>query len=316
MKLFCVVLAGLVLSKTPHSKKDFEEMDEEEHKKLDQDVFNFDPDEFDEDWDPWDLEEDEIKARLTKVFKKIDTNGDSTVDRSELIAHTYKALYSMDEVEAEEEFTEADQDADELVSWSEFVFEFYGLEQEDENNILEMDTDTGTEFNRMYARDKGRFHAADMDADGKLSLMEFQAFKNPLKTETLRELAIEWAMRDVDKNGDSKISMDEYMADYLTKPSENLEHYGEEFLEEEKHRFNDDFDRDGNGFIEGEELSFWMGPDNTEIAIEETEHIMEMSDEDQDGLITLAEVLDNHDLWVDSDATQFGQQLRFIHDEL
>ena len=43
---------------------------------------------------------------------------------------------------------------------------------------------------------------------------------------------------------------------------------------------------------------------------------MEMSDEDQDGLITLAEVLENHDLWVDSDATQFGQQLRFIHDEL
>merc|ERR1712130_413458 len=218
MKLFCVVLAGLVLAKTPHSKKDFDEMDEEEHKKLDQDVFNFDPDEFDEDWDPWDLEEDEIKARLTKVFKKIDTNGDSVVDRSELIAHTYKALYSMDEVEAEEEFIEADQDADELVSWSEFVFEFYGLEQEDENNILEMDTDTGTEFNRMYARDKGRFHAADADADGKLNLMEFQAFKNPLKTSTLRELAIEWAMRDVDKNGDGKISMDEYMADYMTKP--------------------------------------------------------------------------------------------------
>ena len=40
------------------------------------------------------------------------------------------------------------------MSWGEFVFEFYGLEREDEENILDMDTDTGTEFNRMYSRDK------------------------------------------------------------------------------------------------------------------------------------------------------------------
>ena len=41
-----------------------------------------------------------------------------------------------------------------------------------------------------------------------------------------------------------------------------------------------------------------------------------MSDEDGDTLLTVSEVLANHDLWVDSDATQFGQQLRFAHDEL
>merc|ERR1711970_101866 len=168
----------------------------------------------------------------------------------------------------------------------------------------------------MYARDKGRFHAADKDSDGKLTLMEFMAFKNPLKTEDLRELAIEWALRDVDKNADGKISLEEYMSDYLTKPTDNLEHYNEDFQEEEKHRFQDDFDRNGNGFIDGEELNYWMGPDNTEIAIEETDHIIEMSDEDGDGLLTVNEVLSNHDLWVDSDATQFGQQLRFAHDEL
>ena len=79
---------------------------------------------------------------------------DGQLDRNELIGHTFKALYAMDEVEAEDEFTDADQDADDHVSWSEFVFEFYGLEREDEENILDMDTDTGTEFNRMYARDK------------------------------------------------------------------------------------------------------------------------------------------------------------------
>ena len=35
----------------------------------------------------------------------------------------------------------------------------------------------------MYARDKGRFHAADRDGDGALTLMEYTSFKNPLKSE-------------------------------------------------------------------------------------------------------------------------------------
>jgi Ca2+-binding EF-hand superfamily protein len=101
-------------------------------------------------------------------------------------------------------------------------------------------------------------------------MMEFAAFKNPFKNPTTRDLAIEWALRDVDTNKDGKISLDEFLSDYLTKPTDNLEFYGEDFVDIEKHRFNDDFDRDGNGFLEGEELGYWIGPDNTEIAIEET----------------------------------------------
>ena len=41
-----------------------------------------------------------------------------------------------------------------------------------------------------------------------------------------------------------------------------------------------------------------------------------MSDADNDGILTIDEIISNHDLWVDSDATQFGQQLRFVHEEL
>jgi len=37
----------------------------------------------------------------------------------------------------------------------------------------------------------------------------------------------------------------------------------------EKRKFEEELDVDGNGVLEGQELSFWIGPDNTEIAIEE-----------------------------------------------
>ena len=46
MRLFWV-LAGTVLAKTPHSKKDFENLNDEEHKQLDKDVFEFNSEGFD-----------------------------------------------------------------------------------------------------------------------------------------------------------------------------------------------------------------------------------------------------------------------------
>ena len=49
----------------------------------------------------------------------------------------------------------------------------------------------------MYARDKGRFHAADRDGDGALTLMEYTSFKNPLKSEgefflDMQKLQMDW----------------------------------------------------------------------------------------------------------------------------
>ena len=58
-----------------------------------------------------------------------------------------------------------------------------------------------------------------------------------------------------------------------------------------------------------------LSPDNTEIAIDEAEHLIDMCDEDEDERLTPDEIVDNHDLWVDSDATEYGAQLRH-YDEL
>ena len=45
----------------------------------------------------------------------------------------------------------------------------------------------------------------------------------------LRELAISWALRDVDKDDDGKVSLSEFLNDYMEKPSDGLEHYGKGF---------------------------------------------------------------------------------------
>ena len=43
---------------------------------------------------------------------------------------------------------------------------------------------------------------------------------------------------------------------------------------------------------------------------------MDMCDTNKDGALTLEEVLANHEVFLDSDATEYGQQLRWAHDEL
>ena len=107
---------------------------------------------------------------------------------------------------------------------------------------------------------KARFQAADDNRDGKLSLIEYKRFKNPLKSNELRDLAIEWALRSADKNKDKKISFEEYMNDFREDPGTNLDHYGEEFTDQEEQRFQEDLDLDGDGFIAGDELKYWLGP--------------------------------------------------------
>ena len=41
-----------------------------------------------------------------------------------------------------------------------------------------------------------------------------------------------------------------------------------------------------------------------------------MCDDDKDGKLTISEILANHEVFLDSDATEYGQQLRYAHDEL
>jgi Ca2+-binding EF-hand superfamily protein len=179
------------------------------------------------------------------------------------------------------------------------------------NDKSEFDTDSFREYNKMYNRDRARFDAADIDKDGKLTEGEFLLFKNPLKDENVKAVVIDEALKAVDTDGDGKISLEEYLNDWHVKPA-NVD---EDFDELETDRFNDEYDRNSDGYLTGDELLFWLSPDNTEIAIDEAEHLVDMCDEDEDEKLTPDEIVDNHDLWVDSDATEYGAQLRH-YDEL
>lgn len=276
--------------------------------KFDRDVIMNPNGDDDEEWDPWDLEDEELQARLRKLVVRMDHNRDGYVDSEELTTWTLVSLYNIASQDAHDDFSFVDEDDDGHMTWAETSVETYDVDPADQS---ELDSDSYREYNKMYNRDRARFDAADIDKDGKLTEGEFLLFKNPLKDENVKAVVIDEALKAVDTDGDGKINLEEFLNDWHVKPTNK----DEDFDDLETDRFNDEYDRNSDGYLTGDELLFWLSPDNTEIAIDEAEHLIDMCDEDEDEKLTPDEIVDNHDLWVDSDATEYGAQLRH-YDEL
>jgi len=311
--------ALLFLAPSEVESKDIKQKMMENRLKFDRDVVIHGDDDEENDWDPWDLEDDELQSRLRKLVVRMDHNRDGYVDQEELTRWCVVGVMASETAEeAESEFATIRRDggnipSKEPVSFVDWIVDFYEIDEPKhlKKHLKDSVLANEKEYNKMYNRDRARFDAADIDHDGKLTEEEFVYFKNPLKNEEIKASVLAEALNSVDTDGDGKISLQEYLKDWHQTPT-NID---EEFMELETDRFKDEYDRDSNGFIEADELIFWLSPDNTEIAIDEAEHLIDMCDEDEDERLTPDEIVDNHDLWVDSDATEYGAQLRH-YDEL
>lgn len=117
-------------------------------------------------------------------------------------------------------------------------------------------------------------------------------------------------LSEKDVNHDGKIDIKEYMGDIFDQPTS-------EYYLVEQDRFNKDYDKNGDGYLEGDELKDWLVP-NLRISAEmEAEHLMESSDSNKDGKLSLDEIVDAYNLFVGSEATNYGEHmLNLRHEEL
>ncbi|KJH48585.1 hypothetical protein DICVIV_05272 [Dictyocaulus viviparus] len=78
-----------------------------------------------------------------------------------------------------------------------------------------------------------------------------------------------------------------------------------------------EYDSDGDGVLRGEEVRRWMIPDVQAVAKQETTHLINGADTDKDGKLSISEIVSAHQLFVGSEATNYGEDLRKIsHTEL
>lgn len=253
------------------------------------------------------LSPEESKRRLAQLVVKMDLNSDGFVDRHELKAWILRSFKSLLEEESTDRFEDVDQNADDVVTWQEYYSDTYGMDSEDEEeDRLALPDANKEEEKKLMADDKEMFEAADGNKDGKLDPNEFVQFMSPEEFPQMFSVVLKQTLRNKDTNKDGKIDFQEYAA-------EQSRDHDKEWLITEKDRFDNDFDKDGDGYLNGNEILSWILPSNEEVAEDEVAHLFVSSDEDHDDRLSYQEIIDKYDIFVGSEATDYGDHLHNIH---
>ncbi|KAM9457523.1 reticulocalbin-3 isoform 3-T3 [Clarias gariepinus] len=313
MQLFILsVLLALGLAVPPQEKRVHHQRDLSDHAHDDAHGFQYDHEAFlgKEEAKTFDqLTPEESKARLGKIVERIDTDKDGFVSHAELhywIKHRQRRYI---EENVNKHWKEYDQNKDGKISWVEYKNTTYGTYLDDDSEDLE-DKET---YKAMHARDQRRFKFADKDGDGIATKEEFTAFLHPEEFAYMRKLVVEETMEDIDKNGDGKVNLDEYIGDMYTPEKGESE---PEWVSNERRHFSEYRDTNKDGFLDADEIAHWILPHDVDHADNEAKHLIHETDKNNDGHLSLSEILDNLDEVKVSTITDYGTLLMTEHDEL
>ncbi|XP_065544645.1 reticulocalbin-2 isoform X1 [Lathamus discolor] len=261
------------------------------------------------------LSPEEQQRRLGAIVRKIDSDADGLLTKDELSSWIQQSFKHYVTQEAKQHFNDYDKDGDGLLSWKEYNMQMYDREIDfDENSVLEDQEEES--FRQLHLKEKKRFEKANRDNVPDLNVDEFVAFEHPEEVEYMTDFVIQEALEEHDKDGDGFVSLEEFLGDYRRDPTARED---PEWILVEKDRFVNDYDKDNDGKLDPQELLSWIVPNNQGIAQEEALHLIEEMDLNDDKKLSEAEILKNQDLFLNSEATDYGRQLhdeRFYHEEL
>lgn len=311
------------LDKSRQSRVFKKQLSDEEHfKDLDHDGFNevhnrdFDHEAFlgsNDEADEFDqLTPEESKSRLSKIVDRIDVNHDGNVTESELKNWIYQSQrkYIFEDVNRQWQ-THTDNDSSmKAIPWANFRNKTYGFIEE--IGIKRQADDLKT-YADMLKRDERRWLQADIDGDGALNKDEFVLFLHPEENSRMHAVVVEETLEDIDKDGDGRISESEYISD-MYAPEDDHSQYVPEWVTREREQFHSYRDKNKDGYLDRSEIKEWIVPTDYDHAESEAKHLIYEADKNKDGILTKDEILENYDVFVGSQATDFGEALT-RHDE-
>ncbi|RWS28595.1 calumenin-A-like protein [Leptotrombidium deliense] len=249
------------------------------------------------------LPPEEAKRRLAILVteKGMDANKDGFVDKQELTQWVLHSFRTLAEEEGEEQLKEEDENNDGFVSWEEHLTDNFSVDET--VDVTEQE---------MIREDKALWSAADIDKNGLLDAKEFAAFNSPEEFEHMFDTLHSLTMNKRDKNNDGLLTFEEFVMD------ENgvVPQLKSETYVSEKERFDYDYDVDKDGKLNKKEVLRWLIPDNRELAEAEADHLIASSDGDDDGKLSVFEIINNYEIFVGSESTDFGERLTKMKDEL
>jgi len=152
---------------------------------------------------------------------------------------------------------------------------------------------------------------ADADKNGKMNRDEYVDFEHPEENKKMEEIALDEVIEDVDQDGDGVITVAEFLGQYhdaQTPPA---------WVTRQREDFHKKFDLNKDGKMDREEARAWVLPERDD-SHDETAHLMDGTDENADGFLSVNEILLHWNLFVGSQATDHGRTLRKVrpHQEL
>lgn len=256
------------------------------------------------------LPPEESRRRLGVIVDKIDNNSDGQVSKEELkdwIRFTQKR-YILEDVDRQ--WRQHNPNGNDTITWEEYQKHVYGFL--DHMNAADVEKeDNGFSYKAMIRRDRRRWGVADLNGDDSLSKEEFAAFLHPEESEHTRHIVVDEAMEDIDRDKDGRVSLLEYIGDMYRGEDGDEE---PEWVKNEREQFSTYRDKDGDGFMDNEEVRSWILPPDFDHAEAEVRHLIYEADNDADQQLTKDEILQKYDLFVGSQATDFGEALA-RHDE-
>ncbi|XP_012681394.1 reticulocalbin-3 isoform X1 [Clupea harengus] len=306
------VLVGVTLTVPAKEKRVHHQRDLSDHAHDDSDGYKYDHEAFlgKEEAKTFDqLSPEESKERLGKIVSRIDGDKDGFVSHVELhnwIKHRQRKYI---EENVDKHWKEYDQNKDGKIAWEEYKNTTYGYYLGEEFD----DVDDKTSYKSMLKRDERRFKVADRDGDLIATRQEFTAFLHPEDYDHMKDVIIQETMEDIDKNGDGKIGLEEYIGDMFTPDDGESE---PDWVLTEKKHFTEIRDMNKDGFLDASEVAQWILPGEIDHADNEAKHLILETDTDKDEKISKKEILANWNMFVGSQATNYGEDLTRRHDEL
>ncbi|CAH1786224.1 unnamed protein product [Owenia fusiformis] len=256
------------------------------------------------------LTPEESKMRLGKIVEKIDKDNDGLVTEDELKVWIKYVQNRYIQNDADKQWKELQSElADNKLVWEAYKKRTYGF-LDDQDMNAEEDSESYN-YKDMIKRDERRFERADKNGDGALDQEEFADFLHPEEAPHMRDIVVEETIEDIDKDKDGKISLAEYIGD-MHPSKEGTEE--PDWVESEREAFKEDHDKNKDGLLDFEEVKNWIMPDDYDHIMGEVTHLIDSADKDGDGKLTKEEILDKYDVFVGSQATDFGEALT-RHDE-
>ncbi|XP_075047426.1 calumenin-like isoform X2 [Mixophyes fleayi] len=255
------------------------------------------------------LTPEESKERLGNLVNKIDKDKDGFVTGEELkdwITHSQNR-YIYENVN--KHWADYDKNKDNRISWEEYKNTTYGYAA---GEVEFYDVVEKEKYRKMKERDERRFKHADKDGDLIATRDEFTAFLHPEEFDYMQDMIVTETIEDIDKNGDGVVDVDEYISDMYTPETDEPE---PEWVKTERQQFKDHRDLNKDGKMDRTEITHWIHPQDYDHADLEAKHLIYESDKDKDDKLTKREILDNWNMFVGSQATNYGEDLTRRHDE-